>query len=356
MDLSNTKRSRMIFPAVFFFSFIRLVVFSTGDMIGYDFYTKESTFGIAGMLYFALIFLYSLLIAFLTFSFYRKYGSKCWLPCILLIADPVFLISQRDTAILLVHVLLILVMNVKLFGKRIAGDLIQLLFLFTAATILPETLLGYIPAIFLIEAIPDISKSTNKNIGKSVVIVRLLSIGMTVAGFVCNKIFIAHLSGFEELVAFLNKAYLSERGLVAEYLILSVPWICAGGYFLYIFFNNCKQSVKSGKKLSKERKKSERMLNTVFIVFAFLFIGAIFEGYKTVSAITFMLPLVIMMLVYSEDEVCDLSLAYIDNKILTHPVASIVMFMSEYYFCIRFYLERFGGTSIIGSYFVWVNK
>lgn len=357
MNLYSIKKQRLLATAVFFFSFIRSAVFATGDLVGYDFYKKESTFNTTSAVFFTLIFLYSLLSAMLVSSLQKKCTSKFWLPCLLLITDPILLINQRHLVILLIHVLCFLYLNAQFSEKRVFADCVQIFFLLVSALISPEVTFGYIPIIFLIEMLPGIIDNTKKSC-KSTIIIRLLSVFVFAVGFAGNKLIYSNVPAFKAIIDFLNQTQFSEMALITDVLLLSVPYIFAGGYFFYVFFKLYKRNAKINKKIQKKKNinKTDALLNIVILSFILFFIGCIFGGYKTISTVSLILPVIILLLLFEEDDISKQTLLQINNSILMHPTISIALFMSMYYFCLRFYLERFGGTTMIGSYFTWVNK
>lgn len=348
MNLDNIKKTRLIIPAVFFFSLVRSVIFATEDLTGFNLYNKELTFDLYCALFWILIFLNAFLTAMLVFTVHKKLGNKFWLPCLFLIADPVFLINQRHIPVLFVHVLWLIYMNNQYFNKVIIRYLSQILFLIPATIISPEATLGFLPLVFLTEIIPVLNNTKKR---KNTVPALFSAISAVVIGFVSNRVLSANIPEFNTFIDFINPAQFIEKDKITGVLLLSIPVLILGIYFFYILFKNYYIISKSNKKEFIRTNKTEQLLIIITATCFFLFVGCIFGGYKTLSAISLFVPIIILLLSFTEDPTVEVSLSEIDNLIHKHLSASILIFISISYICIRFYLRYFG-ASIMANFFI----
>ena len=352
MNLKNTVNKKyLIILAVFFFTLIRSFVFANEELIGYNFSKKEVTFDSHSAIFIVLIVLYSIVNANLVLCIYKKLNNYSWLPCILLIADTTFLIAQIHPVVLIIRILWTICFNSFISEKSISKNILQPIFLFLASILSPETALGFIPLVALVEFVPDINK--NKKEKKSVV--SLISSSAAIAiGVTGHYILSANNSAFKNLIDFLNPSKFVEKDKILAVLLLSIPSLLVSAYFLYIYLNKFKKTQKSNHKSSPKKTKATTLLNIIYSVFVLLIVGSVFGGYETISTLSLFAPVIILMLVYSDYENATLSLKDIDSTIFKYPVASIATFITVNYLSLRFYLWGFG-VSIVANFFIW-NK
>ncbi len=346
---NNKKKSQLVFPILFFFSFIRSVAFANETLTGFDFHEKEITFDFSNTVFLILILLYSILNSSLIFIIHKKHGNKCWLPCLLLIIDPVFLVYQRHSDILLLHVLWLLHLNNQLAKKTFVKDFSLILFLLTTTIISPKNAFGFIILAILIDLLPRISNA-QKN--KKNIIFLFSSVLATVLGIIGHNILYTKVLEFKSFIDLLSPSRFVEKSKVIDVLLLSTPSLLLGIYFLYVVFNTYKKTQKNNKKRIKQYDKTKILMSIVCSAYILLFVGCIFGGYETMCLISLFAPTVILSLIFTENETVSLSLSDIYNLIHEHSAISIVIFISVYYICIKFYLHQFA-SSIIATFFVW---
>ncbi len=346
---NNIKKMQMAVPIIFFFLFIRSIVFANEDLIGFIFEKKEITFNLLSVFFYFLIIFYSALTSFFVFNVFRKYSSNCWLPCLLLFTDTVFLINQRHISVLFVHVLWLLYLNNRLIKNIFLKNLSQILFLFAAAIVSPKVTLGFVPLVILSDYIFHIDKAQKD---RTIVITRFSSVLVTIFGIIANKILCDKFPAYKSFLDFLNPSHFSDKNKMIGVFVLSIPSIIIGVYFIYILMKKNNQSKKKDKKTTQNHDKNEKLLNIIISACSVLFIGCIIGGYETISTLSLFVPVIILSLIFTEDKAVILSLSDIHTLIVEHPTAAMMIFVSVCYACLRFYLWQFG-ASVFANFFIW---
>lgn len=338
MNKETNKTSRLIFAVVFIFCFVRSVIFTTEEFTGYYFEAGKLSLTNTVAAYWILNFFYSLLSALLISLVFKKYGNKAWLPCVLLIANPIFLINQQHLSVFLVNVLYVLYLSCQISEKNLLKIFSRAAFLLISSTVSPKAALGFIPLIIFAECIPGISQKV-----RSVPTSGIFSVSALISGIVLNRILTSNVSAFNSFTDFLNVARYTESEKILSSLLLSVPSLAVGALFLYIF----NKAYNKPKKLSNKDRKNKNLiysnLNILFVALFVLLIASLFGGYQTLSAISIFVPVYLLQLIFSQNQTAEEALSKIDESITKHTAASALIFVSAHYLCLRFYLEQFGG-------------
>ena len=350
MNQDNKKSSFFIFPITFFFIIVRAVIFSTEELIGYNFDKQQALLSYTSVMFWLLILLCGLLSAVLALNVFKKYGNNAWIPCTLLIADPVFLLNQKFLSFLFIYIFWLFYLNCCFMNKNSLKNLSAFLFLFVAAVVSPEMTLGFFALIVLIELLSTVNREKNK----ITYITQFLFILVTIVGIISSKPLNSNISEVKHFTVLINMEQFAETEKILAVLILSLPSLIFGALFFSVFSKKHIPMATRKKKSQKRKNSYKTILNIISFAFILLFAGSIFGGYETLCTLPLFIPVIILVLLSTDKARTDSSLTDISNFIINHSAASVSILISVYYLCIRFYLSQFGGY-MIANFFI-VNR
>ncbi len=320
--LKNNNIGLVIALAVFFF--VRTALLSPVHCLLMTSNYPYFKFTVEGIVFIALLVVFSALSSKLVFAFSNKAGDVAALVCIIAMSDPLFFGTQDNVLKLLVNIVIQLLIFNAIRDKRfVPMGIIIPITLFISAFLVPYSVFGYAPVLIGVFVLAC-RKSGKEN--KSAFVV-LIGIVCAAAGFLINRVFVNKIPLFNELFATFGFAESggTNKQLRIVYSVLPVA------VFGFIFFRQYKKAADALLKKKSESNRNTEIVTDAFFLPAVISLVSIFfldaEGF---CAINLLVPAIILTLLCLKDEICIRAIDSISNFIKENRIISVVIFVAVF--------------------------